>query len=82
MQFRVGHHILRKNIEELEKVQTEISKLVPMLESLFYDGRCKWLGFTLLGKRRLRCDLIEALIDYENVDREIFFELARGTHQI
>ena len=69
----------RKDIDELEKVQRRMSKLVPELKDLSYEVRCEKLGLSTLERRRIRGDLIETfkiVHGYENVNREKFFEFA------
>ena len=68
----------RKDIEEVEKVQRRMTRLVPELKGYDYEERCKQLEITPLEKRRQRGDLIETykiLSGMENIDYEIFFEL-------
>ena len=68
----------RKDIDELEKVQRRMTRLIPELKDLPYEERCKRLGLTTLETRRLRGDMIETykiLYGYENVQSETYFEL-------
>ena len=72
----------KKDIQELEKVQRKMTKLVPELRDLTYEERCKKFGITTLEKRRVRGDMIETfkiIYGYENIDRNIFFEFADGS---
>ena len=61
----------KKDIEELEKVQRRMTKLVPELRELPYETRCKQLSLTTLQQRRHRGDLIETykiIYSFENLN--------------
>ena len=70
-----------KDIEELEKVQHRVTKLVPGMSDWTYEARCKELKLPTLKQRRLRGDLIETykiLRGHEGADYRKFFELNVG----
>ena len=69
---------LAKDIDELEKIQHRITKLVPGLQDLSYEDRCKHLKLPTLSLRRQRGDLIEVykiLRGHEGSDYTKFFKL-------
>ena len=69
----------KKDINELEKVQRRMTRLVPELREMEYEERCERLGLTTLEKRRKRGDLIETykiLNGMENLNYRSFFELS------
>ena len=73
---------LIKDIDELEKVQHRVTKLVPGMFNWTYEARCKELKLPTLKQRRLRGDLIETykiLNGYEGADYTKFFELREGS---
>jgi len=72
---------LVKDIEELEKIQHRITKLVPGLQDVPYEERCKRLNLQTLVQRRQRGDLIEVykiLRGHEGSDYTKFFKLRSG----
>ncbi len=52
---------LKKDIELIENVKRQVTKLVVGLKGKGYDNRLQMLGMQMLETRRLRGDLIEAL---------------------
>ena len=69
---------LAKDIEELEKVQHRVTKLVPGLYDTPYEERCRKLKLPTLKQRRERGDLIEVykiLRGHEGTDYNKFFKL-------
>ena len=73
---------LKKDIEELEKVQHRVTKLVPGLYDWSYEARCKELRLPTLQQRRLRGDLIETykiLNGHEGSDYRKFFKLRESS---
>ena len=72
---------LAKDINELEKVQHRVTKLVPDLQDLSYEERCEKLNLPTLKQRRERGDLIEVykiLRGHEGSDYRKFFKLRRS----
>ena len=70
----------RKAIDQLEKVQRRVTKMVEGLEGYSYSDKLRILGLTTFETRFLRADLIEVLKirrGFDNVDPEMFFQVAR-----
>ena len=73
---------LRKDIELLEKVQKRATRIIDGFADKDYNDRLKELGITTLETRCKRGDLIEVfkiIKGFENVNRELFFQLAINT---
>ena len=69
---------LEKDIDELEKIQHRITKIVPGFHDLPYEERCRRLKLPTLKERRMRGDLIEVykiLRGHEGSDYNKFFKL-------
>ena len=69
---------LKKDIENIERVQHRATKMILGYGKMSYENRIKSLGLPTLEQRRERGDLIEVfkLINrLENVDYRQFFEL-------
>ena len=74
----VWHPHLRRNIDELEKVQRRATKQVPEVRNLPYELRLERLGLPTLEHRRRRGDLIETfkiLRGLYDIDHRVFFHL-------
>ena len=75
---------LEKDIDEIEKVQHRITKLVPGFQDLPYEERCRRLKLPSLKDRRRRGDLIEVykiLNSHEGSDYTKFFKLSQKYNQ-
>ena len=67
----------KKDIDMLEKVKRRATKMIQKLRDISYEMRIRECGLTTLETRRLRGDQIEVfkiLNEYENSDRNIFFD--------
>ena len=72
----------KKDIDKLEKIQRSTTKLIPELRDLCYESRLLQCGLTTLETRRLRGDqiqLFKIVNGYEDVDRNMFFKLKKGS---
>ena len=70
---------LQGDINELEKVQKRALSLIPGMDGLSYEEKCRRAGLQSLEKRRLRGDMIEVykiLHGFEDVDPTKFFTLS------
>ena len=73
---------LQKDIDELEKIQHRITKLVPGFQDLPYEERCRRLKLPSLEDRWQRGDLIEVykiLRGHEGSKYTKFFKLSENT---
>ena len=76
---------LRRDIDEIEKIQRRATKLVSGIGSMSYEERLRVCGLTSLEERRKRGDMIECFkilndfVDYESTD---FFSLAKDRHSV
>ena len=72
---------LQKDIDNLEKVQRRVTKMIPELSTLSYEQRLERTGLISLELRRLRADLIEVFKIFkglEDVDLSTFFTLSES----
>jgi hypothetical protein len=73
---------LRKDIEELEKVQRRATKMIKGFSNLSYDERLKRCNLTSLETRRIRGDLIETykiVTGKEALSADRFFEFSNDS---
>ena len=80
--FKYGGHIVKTDIDKLERIQRRATKIIPELRYLSYESRLLQCGLTTLETRRLREDQIEVfkiVNGYEEVDRNMFFKLKEGS---
>jgi len=78
--YRHGYHILKKDIDLLEKVQRRATRLMTSDKSLSYNDRLQKL--TTVETRRLRGDLIEVFKmfkGFDNITLNDFFKLSSTT---
>ena len=72
----------KKDIDKLERIQQRAIKMIPELRDFSCENRLLQCGLTILETRRLRGDQIEVfkiVNGYEDVDRNMFFKLKKGS---
>ena len=72
---------LKKDIEQLERVQKRVTSLVNGFRHLHYDERLQKLGLVKIEKRFKRADMIETfkiLHGLDKCDSSLFFILDKG----
>ena len=72
----------KKDIDKLDRIQRRTTKIIPELRDLNYESHLLQRGLTTLETRRLRGDQIEVfkiVNGYEDVDRNMFFKLKKGS---
>jgi len=70
---------LRKDIDQLERVQHRATRLINEFQNVSYEERLVKLNWTTLETRRLKGDLIETfkiLSGFSDVNRDDFFDLS------
>ena len=80
--YRHGDHILKKDIDLLEKMQRRATRLMTSDKSLSYTDRLQKFGLTTLETRRLRGDLIDVFKmfkGFDNIALNDFFKLSSTT---
>jgi hypothetical protein len=73
---------LKKNIDNIERVQHRATKLIHECRELNYEGRLAYTGLITLEKRRERGDLIQVfklIKGLDNVDYKKFFQLVQNS---
>ena len=72
----------KKEIDKLERIQRRATKMIPELREISYKSRLLQWGLTTLETKRLRGDQIEVfkiVNGYEDVDRNMFYKLKKGS---
>ena len=73
---------LRKDIDNIERVQHRATKLISECRGLSYNNRLSRVGLITLEKRRLRGDLIQVfklIKGFDKIDYTNFFQLAHNS---
>ena len=69
---------MKKDIEQLERVQHRATRMVQEFKNLSYEDRLERANLTSLETRRIRGDLIEVfkiMKGFDNIEIEKFFRL-------
>ena len=77
---QVWRPYLQKDIDNIEKVQRRVTRMIPDLSNLCYEERLERTNLLSLEMRRLRADLIEVfkiVKGLEDVKQSVFFELSK-----
>ena len=72
----------KKDIDKLKRIQRRATKIIPGLRYLSYESRLLQCGLTTLETRRLRgvqIEMFQIVNGYEDVDRNMFFKLKKGS---
>ena len=72
----------KKDIDALEQIQRQTTKIIPELRDLSYEERLKECGLTTLETRRSRgvqIEVFKILNGYEYIDRNMFFSFKKDS---